>query len=153
MSCTEHYPPSSRPSAMVSTLNSWLPLNFSSCLAADERLSLFSAFKLSLYLFQSICLPLYPRQSGLSLKLSNQHAVSSNSQSCFIGLSPCFFWLFFFASCPFFLLLCLLVALLQSRAQHEVSRRSHTGTRKRREKHRGRKSVNKITTYLKQQSK
>lgn len=151
MSCTEHYPPSSRPSAMVSTLNSWLPLNFSSCLAADERLSLFSAFKLSLYLFQSICLPLYPPQSGLSLKLSNQHAVSSNSQSCFIGLS--LFWLFFFASCPFFLLLCLLVALLQSRAQHEVSRRSHTGTRKRREKHRGRKSVNKITTYLKQQSK
>lgn len=79
---------------MVSTLNSWLPLNFSSCLAADERL--FSAFKLSLYLFQSICLPLYPRQSGLSLKLSNQHAVSSNSQSCFIGLSPCFFGGFFF---------------------------------------------------------
>lgn len=66
---------------------------------------------------QSVFLPPSPPQSGLSLKLSfNHHAVSSDSLSSFaaslLGLSP---------RTPF-------VPLLQSRAQHEALRRSHTGT-------------------------
>lgn len=37
--CTELYPSSSRPTAMASTPNSWLPLNFSTCLAARQAAS------------------------------------------------------------------------------------------------------------------
>lgn len=100
--CTELYPPSSRPAAMGTTLNSWLALSSSTCFSADECLSLFSAFKLQ-FLYQSIWPPPSPPQSGFSLKL-NQHDVFSSSLPSFVCFS---FMIFFFlfglssSSCAF----------------------------------------------------
>lgn len=150
MQCTELYPPSSRPTAMVSKLNSWLSLNFPTCPAAGERLGLFSACEQkSLYISPSICLPLRPPQSGLSLKLSlNQHAVSSDSPSSFAGL-----FLRFSASRPLY---SPLMPFCLRRCSPQISAR-YWGARtpapqlKEREKNtdRGRKIVNKITRLLK----
>lgn len=101
--CAELYPPSSRPAAMGTTLNSWLALSSSTCFSADECLSLFSAFKLRQFLYQSIWPPPSPPQSGFSLKL-NQHDVFSSSLPSFVCFS---FMIFFFlfglssSSCAF----------------------------------------------------
>lgn len=130
--CTELYPPSSRPAAMGTTLNSWLALSSSTCFSADECLSLFSAFKLRQFLYQSIWPPPSPPQSGLSLKL-NQHDVFSSSLPSFV----CFSFMFFFFFLSPLMPLCPGAAVPSS-----VLRRSQAGTRKKTErKHKQRENA------------
>lgn len=97
---TKHYPPSSRPKAMASTLNSWLSLNFSTCLAAGERLSLFSACEQRIYILfsLSVCLRLLCSQ----VCLLNSALINMLSPSILqVLLSACFYGFFCLLSSSF----------------------------------------------------